>query len=131
MKVTEIRIDELKPTGSFLNSRMGVTISISEDHEIDKAFALGKQIIDETHKKNFPFMYENGNPIYRGEENLPVKQARGPLDQFEEDFKFNDVKKRLAEFEFREDAQAYIETTEYRYTVEAKKIIEAKPIKNK
>lgn len=53
------------------------------------------------------------------------------LDQIEEDFKFNDVKKKLAEFEFREEAQAYIETTDYRYTIEAKKLIEIKPLKNK
>lgn len=53
------------------------------------------------------------------------------LDQIEEDFKFNDVKKRLAEFEFREDAQAYLESeaNEYQYTIEAKKIVNSKPNK--
>lgn len=60
-----------------------------------------------------------------------VKRSQSPYDKMEEDFAFNDVKKKLEEIEFREDAQAYIETTEYRFTIEAKKIINSKPLKNK
>lgn len=129
MKIESIKYEQLLPTGSYLNARYGIEISISEDNETDRAFELAKQIVAETHKKQFPAMYEQGKPIYGGEENMPVVQHKSPLDQFEEDFRFNDVKKRLAEIEFFEEAQAYLETTEYKYTIEAKKLIENKPKK--
>lgn len=37
----------------------------------------------------------------------------------------------LDAIEFREDAQAYLETTDFKFTISAKKIVENKPSKNK
>jgi len=71
MKITSIKYEQLLPTGSFLNARYGIEISISEDTEIERAFELAKQIATDTHKKQFPAMYKDNKPIYQGEEPIP------------------------------------------------------------
>lgn len=65
------------------------------------------------------------------EEAIAVKQYKSPLDQVEDDFEFNALKTKLAEFEFQEEAQSYLDTTGYRMAVEAKKLVTVKPFKNK
>lgn len=47
------------------------------------------------------------------------------------DTEFEDVKEKLSLIQFQEEAQDYINTTDYSYTIEAKKLIAAKPFKNK
>ena len=74
MKIESIKYEQLLPTGSYLNARYGIEISISEDNETDRAFELAKQIVAETHKKQFPAMYKDNTPIYQGEDALPEIQ---------------------------------------------------------
>lgn len=42
----------------------------------------------------------------------------------EDDLEFETLKDMLQSFEFREDAQEYLDTTDFKYTVEAKSIIQ-------
>lgn len=44
---------------------------------------------------------------------------------------WNLVCAKLEAFEFREDAQEYLNTTEFKLTIEAKKLVNTKPLKNK
>lgn len=79
MKIESIKFEQLLPTGSYLNARYGIEISISEDNETERAFELAKQIVAETHKKQFPAMYNDSKPIYQGEDALPeIQQKKTP-----------------------------------------------------
>ena len=59
---------------------------------------------------------------------LPVINTSG--DYVKEDEEWNKVKEALNAFKFREDAQAYLDLTPFKLTLEAKKIILNKPSKN-
>lgn len=79
MRIDKIKYEQLLPTGSYLNCRYGIEISISEDAETDRAFELAKQIVSDTHKKQFPAMYKDNAPIHQGEDALPeIQQNKTP-----------------------------------------------------
>ena len=90
MKIESIKYEQLLPTGSYLNARYGIEISISEDNETDRAFELAKQIVAETHKKQFPAMYKDNTPIYQGEDALPEIQQPKKLTGI--DYYMNEIK---------------------------------------
>lgn len=81
------------------------------------------------HKKKYPEMYSDkkqspwptGTIVNGIENNNPVA----------EDKEWEEIKTKLEAIEFQEDAQKFILTTNYAMTIEAKKIINSKPLKNK
>lgn len=73
MEIKSIKYEELKPSGSYLNVRYGLEITC-DSSDVDRAYEMAKQIVDETHRKQFPFMYDNERPLYLGEDSLPVIQ---------------------------------------------------------
>lgn len=79
-------------------------------------------------KKGMDFLIEANKEASE----LPIIQvpARFSITQKEADKEFDFIKEKLSEFEFREDAQAYLETTDFKFTIEAKNIINNKPFKN-
>jgi hypothetical protein len=131
MTIKSINYQELLPSGSFLNVRYGMEISIDSDSEVERAYELASQLVKETHKKQFPQFYRDGMPLYQGEDGIPSIPHKSPLDQFQEDFEFNELKKTLATIEFQEDALQYLDTTQFRYAIAAKELVNSKPSKNK
>jgi hypothetical protein len=88
MKITSIKYEELLPTGNYLNARYGIEISLDTDSEVDQAFALAKQIVSDTHQKNFPALYKDGKALfinYKGEDQTPrqvqVEKVTGTPDE--------------------------------------------------
>ncbi len=64
------------------------------------------------------------------EKNVPVIKKKEVID-LSGDAEFNDLKEKLAAFEFQEEAQEYLDTTPFKLTLEAKKIVALKPFKLK
>jgi hypothetical protein len=83
MTIKSINYQELFPSGSFLNVRYGMEISIDSDSEVERAYELAKELVHETHKKQFPFMYEKKAPVYSGEEPVIAKEKSTKYTQTE------------------------------------------------
>jgi hypothetical protein len=83
MTIKSINYQELLPSGSFLNVRYGMEISIDSDSEVERAYELAKQIILDTHKKNYPQFYKQNPPIYTGEEPVIIKEKSTQFTQTE------------------------------------------------
>lgn len=68
----------------------------------------------------------------KGETALPIIQVGADRDPYwdKNDQEYMEIQRRLAEIDNREDAQAYLETTSFKYTQECKKIVNSKPSKN-
>lgn len=63
---------------------------------------------------------------------LPIIEVeRFSITQDEADKEFEEIKSQLELIEFREDAQAYLDSTNFGFTIEARKLIIKKPLKNK
>jgi hypothetical protein len=84
--------------------------------------AVDKQI-KTWHEKKFPELYGKAKPKI-----LPVINTSA--DYVNEDEEWDRVKGTLRQFKFREDAQLYLDTTQYKLTLEAKKLVNNKPSKN-
>lgn len=76
------------------------------------------------HEKKYPEFYNNGK------KQLVILDTENGVTVFE-DKEWSEIKSNLDAIEFQEDAQQYINTTNYSMTVEAKKLINQKPLKNK
>ena len=62
----------------------------------------------------------------------PSKQSKISKEEYEAtDKAFELVKSKLSEIDNREDAQAYLETTDFKHTIIAKNIVNSKTPKNK
>jgi len=73
------------------------------------------------HKKKYPDMYR--------QEKKPLPQSNVTNDEIELEWQV--IKSALSEIEFQEDALEFINTTDYYLSIEAKKLIQSKPLKNK
>lgn len=57
MKPTKVTYEELFPIGSYLNARLGLEFSISNESDIEPTLDKAKKLLSDWHKKNFPLMY--------------------------------------------------------------------------
>ena len=60
-----------------------------------------------------------------------ISESKSFINDEEIDLEFEQVKKKLNDFEYKEDAQSYLDTTNFKYTIEVKKIVNSKPNKAK
>jgi hypothetical protein len=86
-----------------------------------------EKILDDTydrvkawHEAKFPELY--GKP-----KKLPVINTSG--EKVNEDKEWEKVKGALNQYKYREDAQLFLDSTDYRLTLEAKKLVNGKPSK--
>lgn len=75
------------------------------------------------HEAKFPELYGKA----KSKKVLPVINTSG--EYINEDKEWEEVKEQLNSFKFKEDAQAFLDLTPYKLTLEAKKIVSQKPIK--
>lgn len=119
-------IDRAKLTIEFqyygLSRWIGLEGSLSPgESEKEGTLQLEKSI-----KEIIKQMVETGN---QGEDNLPeVQRAKAKSVPLEHsvDEEWEKVKAILSSFEFKDEAQEYLNTTEYKMTIEAKQIINSK-----
>jgi hypothetical protein len=70
MVIQEIKYEQLFPTASFLNVRIGITIGLEERDKVENALTMAKDICVDFHKKSYPQFYKQGAPVYTGEEKV-------------------------------------------------------------
>lgn len=118
-----MKVDRIKCTKEFsyhgFSEWIGMEASI-EEHEdaVEQELLLRQKLID------------TFNQVL-SEKNVPVIEQKKEQIDSTEDAVFEEIKKKLADFEFMEDAQAYLDTTKYHLTIEAKRIVNSKPKKTK
>lgn len=77
MQPKSIKYEELYPTGSYLNARLGVEMLVNDTDDPIKAFSAAKEICDRFHREKFPQFYQQPTPEYKGETQpiIPVKKS--------------------------------------------------------
>ena len=79
----KVKYEQLFPTASFLNCRIGLETDIPDDGDVDMELRSLKDIATAFHMKEFPQFYQQNKPIYNGEEppkEIQVKSKVAPLD---------------------------------------------------
>lgn len=129
MQVKSILYHQTIPTGSYANEKLGVEIELSEGDTPEQAFAYAKEIVEKIHRENNPQLFgvSINNQILPQEEILYQKIE--PVENII-DAEFESIKEKLNSFEFREDAEDFILTTDYKMAYEARQIINKLPKKN-
>jgi len=117
-----MRIDRIKYTKEFsyhgMSEWIGGEGSISEsDNFTDCVLSLKQRVVDAFNAT-------------LSDSNVPVIQVSDKLE-IEGDAEFETLKRDLDQYEYREDAQAYLDTTDFKYAVAAKVLVNNKPLKNK
>jgi hypothetical protein len=78
----KVKYEQLFPTASFLNCRIGFETEIPDDGDVDMELTSLKDIAQAFHMKEFPQFYQQNKPIYNGEEmpkEIQVKKETNPL----------------------------------------------------
>lgn len=118
-----MKITKAKYTKEFHNH--GISEWIGLEAALDTADEPQESLL-----KIRAMLVETFQKVLSQEPEMPVIDSKGQLD-LSGDAEFEALKAKLDEFEYREDAQAYLETTEFKFAVEAKILVNQKPIKNK
>lgn len=99
-------------------------VTISEGEKPEDAIKLAEDFVNAEHKRMLLSAGNKSNGNASADTPDPVKNRQ-------EDKAWERLVKKLEKIEFREDAQEYLDTTEFKLTVDAKKLVNAKPLKNK
>lgn len=106
-------------------------ISSNDDNMDYSATALSFCIANAAKKKGIRFGRALNGRMDKGETSIPGTQAKVNVDADKKaDAEFTELTKSLLGFAYREDASEYLATTDFRFSIEAKKLIEVLPLKN-
>jgi hypothetical protein len=65
MRFERITIQNLLPTASYLNIRVGADLILDEGDDPKEAMKAALELTQEFHKEQYPNLYKDGRPIYR------------------------------------------------------------------
>jgi hypothetical protein len=74
MKITDITYHRTFNLGNFNSERIGVKVDINEGESANEALELAKQLVEETHKSNYPNLVVE-TPIEQTLTKEEIKQA--------------------------------------------------------
>ena len=80
MRFERITVQNLLPTASYLNIRLGADLILDEGDDPKEAMKAALELTQEFHKEQYPNLYKDGRPIfqaYTGEEE--VIQEKKPV----------------------------------------------------
>jgi hypothetical protein len=103
--------------------KIGLEIEPEKAEVVEQVLDGVDKQIKTWHEAKFPELYGKAKP------KNPLPVINTSADYSNEDEEWNKVKEALNAFKFREDAQAYLDLTPFKLTLEAKKIVSQKPIK--
>lgn len=134
----KIIVHPLLPTGNFLNCRIGVERDYPDDYSLEQAINTEWDNLIAIHMKRYPHLYnEKGEPIY--EKVMQHDEFKGTVvtdvvDTVKQDEViaklYVKVEKKLKSFKFRQDAQKYLDGTEFKLFAPARTIVNSLPLKN-
>lgn len=126
MKINKVFYEKLFPTGSFLNERIGLEASLDPGDDEQGVLEWLKEKVEKFHKDSNLVPFDE-IPINRPSNELPtINRAE---ERVEADQAFQQLKETLENIKYREEAQAYLDGTDFKHTIEAKKIVNKKPNK--
>jgi hypothetical protein len=103
--------------------KIGLEIEHEKNEKAEDVWDSVHKQVKTWHESRFPELYGKVKPKI-----LPVINTSA--DYANEDEEWDRVKGTLRQFKFKEDAQLYLDTTQYKLTLEAKKLVNNKPSKN-
>lgn len=115
MHISLIKVSEEFNNANGRHIWLGCDVVVNEGEDEAVAF---KKAMDSIFKAN-----------ELASESIPVPIIER-LDSHERDEEFETLKIKLESIEFREDAQAYLDTTPFNLAYEAKKLVNNKPLKH-
>lgn len=117
-----MHIKEVKYTKEFqyhgVSEWIGATVEVQEGEDAKSALNTAKALVDE--------FYSEISPEHNGSVVIQKPKFTGEVDN-----EFEALKAKLSLIEFREEAQEYLDTTPFKFAIEAKLLINSKPLKNK
>lgn len=128
MKIDRISYQKIFPTGmAYLNHKIGVEVSLdAPSDDPDEAYKFAKSMVERWNTESNPGMatameYMNVAPV-------PVRlvEKHDPMD----DAEFIELKKTLDTFANKEQALAYLQSTVWKFSIEAKNYLNSKTFTN-
>ena len=121
MKITSISFTKTLQTDACTWHKLGIEAQMEEKDTPPEAIKTLETFVDNYFKEKVP----------KPEKKSLVPKMVGKKEQDAIDNVFLLVKEKLSGFDNREDAQAYLDTTEFKMTIEAKQLVNNLPLKNK
>lgn len=121
MKINTVTYQKAFVIGPYLQEKVGIEVQLDEGESPDTVLDIAKGIVETWHRAANKELYDQLGTVTVTRE--PV--AHDP----EIDQAFERLKETLAIIKYREEAQAFLDSTEFKHTIEAKKIVNSKPTK--
>lgn len=125
-----MHIEKIKYTAQYEAGRkvaewIGLEVSPSFEQTGDETFKAAQEQVAKWYQQGNP---ENSLP---GQQGPPVElpTINRAEERVEADQAFQQLKETLENIKYREEAQAYLDGTDFKHTIEAKKIVNKKPNK--
>ncbi|MEO7046574.1 MAG: hypothetical protein ABI091_14785 [Ferruginibacter sp.] len=122
MKVTNIQYGKSYELQGYWE-KVSIDIQVDENEAPNLVLDHAKEIVDKWHKENNPDLY--GGKKMKINQEVPYGKNEAIENEFLE------LKNELDKIEFREDAQTYLDTTDWKLAIEAKALVNYKPFKTK
>lgn len=115
MNISKVQFSKTYNLGDHFFQKIGVEMDLIAGEDAKDALAQCKLLVEE----------------FASENNIPVVQVtKSTSSLVEMDAEFDEFKKHLDTIEFREEAQTYLESSNFKYTYEAKNLVQLKPLKH-
>lgn len=122
-KVTYLAAFPHPELGTFAPLKLGLEIDLNEGDTVEMALNAAKEKLDTWNK-------EMNKSIWSNPEGMTGTHTRSIENSKETDEAYEKLIVELDKIEFREDAQVYLDTTEFKFTMSAKARVINKPLKN-
>lgn len=123
MKIEKVSYQKAYIIGPYLQEKVGFEASYNPNEETaEDVLSKLRKMADEWHKENNPHLeFENSSlPVIR---DINADAAFSFVDQ-----QFEQLKSDLEKIGWRQEAEAVLSGTDFRYNIELKKIVNSKPL---
>ena len=126
MKLDRISYRRLFPTGAYANESIELSGTLELFEDPMQAYQQLHEMAKQLHLSKNAEIYEQ-----MGIQERVIELVDKSVEENKIKAEYEEVEKKLNEFEFQEDAVAYLDTTTFKHYIPAKQIANSKPIKNK
>ena len=127
MQITNVYYEKVFPIAPYVNEKIGVTISILPGESPQQAFDDAKEWVNNWGYKMMEPEPTSSRFASHPPYGVPVMPTTiEPHRVEEEDKQFDAFKDVIEKMETREDAEEYTRNSEYKYSIEAKQLIDKK-----
>ena len=130
MKITKVGFEQIFPVlflgelNTYVNKRMWAEVALEDGEDSNEAWAMAEKNVHKYFSDNnketiavMKYITDGQQPIIRR------------TDFGDADIEFDRLKEKLAAIDNKEDAEAFLQTTDFKNTIEAKSLVNKKPNK--